>query len=975
MALSVSPDRSQAVIDLQGSLWIVPMHGGVATRITNVMVEARQPTWSPDGARITFQGFGNDGTWQIYTVRPDGSEVTALTSGRAGQQELLWVHQEPHWSPDGRQIAFSSERAGKGNHDIWILDVATGQLRQLTTEPGNEFYPAWSPDGREVAYVATHREQPGVYAISLTGTERLIAPSSTEEEVGGPSWSPDGKVLFSVIEGTPSTPSTEPTPYTAQKSRLVYDGKTIATGEDYFPFRAHWISADKFVYPADGKIRRRSLAQGVRPPVAFTATLTVTRPSYTRKRREFDAGPPKRALGIIRPVMAPDGQRLAFAAVGDLWLAPLGQRPQRLTDDVFVDTDPAWSPDGTQIAFASDRAGNMDIWVHDLQTGRDRRLTSLPEPEMAPAWSPDGTKIAFIGGGLFVVPAEGGEPKNVGRGGGYPSWAPDGRFLIVTGSKPYTSRRREAVVYYSIVPADGGPATLVVPEAHQFIGRRHDGAALSPDGKHLAFIRHAYLYVLPVGPDGRPTGPARQLTTELADSVSWAGPDQILYRATDRLKLLSLADGRTRDVPLDLTWTRKIPDGRLVVHAGRLIDGVQASARTGMDVVIEKNRIVAIEPHRAALHTGRVIDATGQSVMPGLIEGHAHMSADWGTRFGRIHLAYGITSVRVPGLGNPYELIEGREAVEAGRRPGPLVFTAGYGLDGVRSTTSTTIPNEAVMDLELERARRLDFDLLKTYHHLPVPLQKRAIERAHRVGIPVTSHEIYPVAAFGTDSVEHFRSHDRRSPTSAKHSPLDHAYEDVIQIVAKSGMTMTPTSAKRSFRPAVVENPALVTDPRMQRLQRPSVLEWLRELLPGGEPRRGSSFNRTSLNPPNRNRPERETIRKLHDAGATLIAGIDAPVAPYGAGLHIELQDYVAVGLTPFEALRTATVNTATLVGAASELGTLETGKLADLVVVDGNPLVNINDAMNVRVVIKNGEVFTIEQLLDFQAPGATSSR
>jgi imidazolonepropionase-like amidohydrolase len=609
----------------------------------------------------------------------------------------------------------------------------------------------------------------------------------------------------------------------------------------------------------------------------------------------------------------------------------------------------------------------MDIWIRDLRADRDRRLTSMPGPEMTPAWSPDGSRIAFTAsGGLFVVPADGGEPKSIYRGFvGYPSWARDGSFLVVTTTRPYTSRRREGVTYYSIVPVDGGPPTLVIPQEHEAVGSLADGAALAPDGKHLAFIRHSFVHVLPVAPDGRPTGPARQLTSELADSVSWASPDQILYIATDRLKLVSVADGRTRDMPLDLVWTRKIPDGRLVVHAGRLIDGVQPAPRTGMDIVIEKNRIVAIEPHQLGLHAGRVVDASNQSVMAGLIEGHTHLQKSWGTRWGRIHLAYGITSTRDPGA-EPYEAIEEREAVESGRRPGPRHFTTGNILDGARTAfpVATFVPNEEAMDLQVEHARRLDFDLLKTYLYLPIPLQKRAIEGSHRLGIPITSHDIYPAALFGADSVEHLRAHDRRNPTSSKHSPLGHAYQDVIEIVAKSGMTITPTSALRTFRPAVSENPALASDPRM-RLQLPFVIDGLRDLLPEAGAKRKVMIRK--------DQPEEETIGKLYRAGATIIAGIDSPSTPYAVGLHIELQDYVAQGLTPFDALRTATVNTAALLGVADQLGTIEKGKLADLVIVDGNPLANINDAMNVRAVIKNGEVFTLEQLLESPARLVTS--
>ena len=192
----------------------------------------------------------------------------------------------------------------------------------------------------------------------------------------------------------------------------------------------------------------------------------------------------------------------------------------------------------------------MDIWVRDLRTGRDRRLTSMPNAEMVPAWSPDGSRIAFTGsGGLFVVAASGGEPKSLNKGAvfGYPSWARDGSFLIVPALKPHSSRRREGVNYYSIVPLDGRPAALVVPQEHEPIGRRSDGAALSPDGRHLAFVRHGSLHVLPVGPDGRPDrsgAPAH----DGAGRFGELGPAPISCSniAVDRLKLVSLADGRTR---------------------------------------------------------------------------------------------------------------------------------------------------------------------------------------------------------------------------------------------------------------------------------------------------------------------------------------------------------------------------------------------------------------------------------------------
>jgi hypothetical protein len=286
----------------------------------------------------------------------------------------------------------------------------------------------------------------------------------------------------------------------------------------------------------------------------------------------------------------------------------------------------------------------------------------------------------------------------------------------------------------------------------------------SPDGKHVAYVANGYLMVMPVTPAGDAAGAPRQLTKELADSPSWAGSSHVLYIATDRLRMVDVTDGSTRDVPLNLSWAPQMPSGHLVIHATRLVDMTQPQARTDVDIVIDGPRITAIEAHRDALHTaGAVVDATGFTVMPGLIEAHGHTHREHGRAFGRIHLAYGITTVRSPG-GHPYEAIEEREAIDSGRRVGPRLFLTGYLLDGARPyyPMATPAPTADAVDLEHERARRLDYDLLKTNVRLPDLMQRRAIEGAHRIGIPVSSHEIYPATLSGVDSVEHTGATSRR---------------------------------------------------------------------------------------------------------------------------------------------------------------------------------------------------------------------
>jgi Tol biopolymer transport system component len=953
MAIALAPNRQTIALDLQGGLWTVPIGGGAARRLIDEYYDARQPAWSPDGKAIAFQAY-RDGTWRIWTVAADGTNPTAVTSGPFDDRE-------PHWSPDGTRIAFSSDRSG--NYDIWVLDLETRQVTQVTSHPADDFTPTWSNNSREIAFVSTRTPSPGVYAVAPGSADRLLV--AADGAVGTPSWTPDGvTVIYSVTSGG--------------AARLMLGSQPLATGEDVFPFRAQWISPTELLYTADGKIKRRTLAAPSRgtppdakPPVtvAFTATLTVTPAHYARKKRDFDVTTAKPVRGIVHPRASPDGTRIVFAALGDLWVLPIaGGKPERLTNDAAVETDASWSPDGRRLVFSADRVGsaNMDLYIRDLQTGQDRRLTTSAEAEMGGTFSPDGrwvaftSNVAFKQGETYFVGAEGGTPRKLldrSFGPGFPTWSADGRTIIVSTLRPYSRRYREGMNYMMALPVDGGPPRLIVPVEHAPIGKRSgDGPVWSPDGKQIAYVSGGYLHVMPVNAAGEPAGPPRQVTKELADSPSWAGPNRLLYIATDRLKLVTVADGATRDVPVELTWTPRMPAGRIVVHAGRLVDGTQATARSDVDIVIQGHRISAIQPHRADLHAqNTVVDAAGLTVMPGLIEAHGHTHKEHGEAFGRIHLAYGVTTVRSPG-GHPYEAVEERESIDSGRRVGPRLYLTGYLLDGPRPyyPMATPAPHDQVVDMEVERARRLDYDLLKTYVRLPDLMQKRAIEGAHRIGIPVSSHEIYPSTLSGVDSVEHTGATSRRG-YSPKQSSTGRAYEDVRQIIARSQITITPTAALGGYQRLVAREPDLLKDPRARLFP-----AWARETMAGGK---GGAFGGGA------GAAALATIAALHRAGVRIVAGVDSPLVPYGLSLHGELEEYVTAGLSPFEALQTATVNTARLLNAEADLGTIQVGKLADLIVVDGDPLTEIKAARRVRTVIKNGEIYELSALVGGPPP------
>jgi len=944
IAIGLSHDKQNIVMDLQGSLFTLPATGGQAKMITDELYDARQPDWSPDGSKIAFQSNRN-GLIHIWTINRDGTGAREITKGD-------FEDREPSWSPDGKRIAFSSDRSGA--YAVWYLDVDSGAMHQVTKNSANEFAPTWSPTGQEIAFVSSRQSGPGVYAIRPDGSAEhqmaAVAGATSgfgRANVGSPAWSPDGKkVLYTVVAN--------------QQASLMLNDQKVVTGEDVFPFRAQWVSPTEFIYVANGKIQRRSLTASAGTPIAFTANLRVRQANYARKPRDFSSLAPRKALGIVRPVISPNGKQVAFVAVGDVWIMDIGSKPKRLTNDTSAKTDPAWSPDGSKLVYSSDRSGSFNLWMRDLKTGAEKQVTDKANAEYAASFSPDGSKVAFVDatgdmdGAVNVLDVKTGRAKEVfaaSFGPGYPTWSADGHIIIISGLKKDSTRFREGSNQMLAISAEGGdPGRMIVPVDHKSIGSRlGEGPAWSPDGSLMAFGMQNSLYIMPVNKTGDPTGPPKLLVNDPVDYLNWTGDSKhVFYLSVDRMKMVSVPDGKVQDIPLDLTWTEDVPKGRVVVHAGKLVDGVHQEERSNVDIVIEGNRIRSIEPHRAN-QTGKLVDASNQTVMPGLIEAHGHYINTNGSLYGRILLAYGITTVRSP-AGKPPEIIEQREAFESGRRLGPRVYLAGHLLEGPRLyyplAVSVNTPEE--VDEQIDRSKRLEYDLVKAYVKLPEPLRERVVAQAHRAGIAVSSHELYPAALFGMDSVEHLTGTAGRGYVT-KVSSLGYSYQDVLEILSKSKMTMTPTASLGGFYPDVMaSDPGAFDDPRW-RIQPASVRD-----VPENR-RRGGGASKGQL----------AAILAMEKAGVRIIAGTDAPLVPYGLALHNDLYLEQKAGLTPFQVLQTATVNTAALLNATADLGSIEVGKLADMVVVDGDPLADIRNARKVKLVIKNGEVVEMRDVLN----------
>jgi len=654
---------------------------------------------------------------------------------------------------------------------------------------------------------------------------------------------------------------------------------------------------------------------------------------------------------------------------------PIGGAPERVTHDAFLETDPAWSPDGRSLAYSSDRPstglgagdGFMNIWIRDRQSGADRQITHGSSAAMQAAWSPDGSRIAFgdRDGQIQIADVKSGAISRAHDRlfeAGRASWSPDGRALVVSSLKVYSTRFREGTNQVLRISLEGQPDRWFDPMPHKSVGMREDyGPVWSPDGTQMAAIIDGLLTVWPVARDGQPAGSPRPISTELAGSPTWTGDSRrVLYQHGDRFKLVDVSSARVVEVVEPrLTWTPAVTSGTKTIHAGRMWDGRADTLRSNVDIVIDGHRIKSVEPHRDALHAGTVVDASNETVIPGLVEIHTHLNKDYGEALGRMFLAWGITTVRNPAT-SAYETNEYREAFESGARIGPRLFTTGEPFDGTRIyyPGGTSLDDGSPLPLLLQRAKDFDFDFVKTYVRLPDLMQKRIIEEAHRMGMPVTSHELYPAVAYGADGVEHIRGTSRRG-YSPKISGLSRSYRDVIDLLIASRMTLTPTiGIQGGFRLQTLRDPSWIDDPRIQKLYPPAVWERYRELQRTPAPADVIEEAARLVT------PQERTVYQIVKGGGRVVAGTDSPINPYGLALLMELENYASGGLTPVEVLRTATTVSAEALGAGADLGSIEPGKLADLTIVDGNPLVNVKDLRRVKRVVKDGQVFDVDALL-----------
>jgi imidazolonepropionase-like amidohydrolase len=408
---------------------------------------------------------------------------------------------------------------------------------------------------------------------------------------------------------------------------------------------------------------------------------------------------------------------------------------------------------------------------------------------------------------------------------------------------------------------------------------------------------------------------------------------------------------------------------KIVLVGGTLIDGTGHEPIPDSVVVIEKGRIVDAGPKSRVKIPGgaQKIDARGKTILPGLWDMHAHFEqVEWGP----IYLAAGATTVR--DCGNEFEFITAvRDAVVNGRGLGPRLLLAGI-VDGTGplalGVARVDTPEEA--RVWTDKYHDAGFQQMKIYSSVKLEEVKDVAEEAHRLGMTVTGHvpeglNAYQVIEAGQDQINHisYIADIMTPPLPEGASRLDRANaaanidlkspeaQKAIAFLVQHGTVVDPTVALFEFftassakLPASIEPGVTHVAPELQAI-----------LAEAGPPTAHTDLQEQIV------QKDLAIIGALHHAGVPIVAGTDQTVPGYS--LYREIELYAQAGFTPMEAIQAATIVPARVMGLDKELGTVEAGKRADVVILDANPLESIHNIRKVEFVITNGVMYNCAEL------------
>ena len=999
MNLDISPDGKTIVFDMLGDIYTMPIQGGNAKAIRTGIAFEVQPRFSPDGKYISFtsDAGGGDNIWIMNTQGKEAKQIT---------KESFRLLNNAVWTPDSKYLIarkhFTSSRS-LGAGELWQYHITGGSGIQVVKKKNDQqdINEPWVSSDAKHLYYSEDMYSGGVFQYNKDPNKQIYAikrynlVSGERQTITGgpggaarPTVSPDGAMLAFVRRVGEKTVLYIHDLETGQEFP-IYDGLNKDQQEAWAIFGVYpnfdWLPNNKeLIIWSGGSFQRINTETLAVTPINFQADVSIdlAQTVKTNTPIERDQFTPK----VIRNARtSPDGKTLVFSALGHLYKKTLPKgTPERLTASTDFEFEPSFSPSGNEIIYVTwNDLEKGTISYLDINEGEPVKLTTEKAIYRTPSYSKDAKQIVYRkqagntdqgitftkNPGIYVMDQDGQNPTKITNYGENPMFNNDGSRIYLQTGGTYFGNLTKKLISVNLQGHD---------EREHVISKYANHIVPSPDNKWVAFTNLHKAYIAPMPQIGKPLTldgksnnvPVQQIAKDAGVNLHWSSnSNTIMWTLGDEYYSNTLQD-KFSFVPSGKQTPTNMPDSGLKVGLNALVD--KPSGRIAFrdariitmngNQVIENGVIVVNGDHIEAIGSAaevtipddcKIIVATGKTIMPGLVDSHAHIG---GFRAGlpvqnnwqfAANLAYGVTTAHDPSA-NTETVFTLSELQKAGELVGPRLYSTGFILYGADGDFKAVINNLEDARSSIARTKAFGAKSVKSYNQPRREQRQQVLQAAREQNINVVPE--------GGSTFFHNLTMVIDGHTGVEHNiPVAPVYKDVLEIWGASGTGYTPT--------LIVNYGGL--NGELYYYQRDNV--WEDEKLLKFTPRSviDSRSKHRTMAPikeyENGHILVAKTAKDLVAAGVKLNMGAHGQLQ--GLGAHWETWMLASGGLSNHEALKAATINGANYIGAGQDIGSLEVGKLADLIVLDKNPLEFIENTKTIEHVMINGRLYDTNTL------------